>query len=182
MRHKRVLFFSSIIVITIFCGLGYAEAQQVLRQSANDPQIQMAEDLANRLTSGRQPAMSSDTIDIAKSLAVFTIIYDQNGKALVSTAQLDGKTPELPKGVFDYTTKHGQDRVTWQPKNNVRIALVVAPYKSNNSGFVAVGRSLREIEKREQHAFWLAVAAWLASLLLCFVTTRLLKRSGASNS
>jgi hypothetical protein len=36
------------VVTAAFCGLAYLTVQQSLRQGANDPQIQMAEDAAAR--------------------------------------------------------------------------------------------------------------------------------------
>ena len=41
------------IIIVIFSGLVYAIVQQNYRQSANDPQIQIAEDLATAISQGQ---------------------------------------------------------------------------------------------------------------------------------
>ena len=40
------------VIVTAFCGLAYVTVQQALRQGANDPQIQMAEDAAAALDGG----------------------------------------------------------------------------------------------------------------------------------
>ena len=42
------------IIVTGLSGLIYVGIQQDLRQTANDPQIQMAEDIAAKLTDGQQ--------------------------------------------------------------------------------------------------------------------------------
>jgi hypothetical protein len=42
-------------VTTLLCGLVYLAVQQSLRQGANDPQIQMAEDAAAALVAGSTP-------------------------------------------------------------------------------------------------------------------------------
>ena len=63
--------------------------------------------------------------------------------------------------------------MTWQPYPLERFALVVAPFASatGKAGYVAAGRSLREVEIRIGQAGFLALAGWLAaligSLLLC---------------
>lgn len=68
------------VVIVALCALVYASVQQSLRQGANDPQIQMAEDVATVLPAGK--------VDLALSLAPFVIIYDSTQKVLASSAVL----------------------------------------------------------------------------------------------
>jgi hypothetical protein len=140
------------VAITLLSGVIFGAAHQNYRQSANDPQIQIAEDLAGSLaanTSGKQPSLSGNaSIDMATSLATFVAIYDEQGNPITSSGLLDGKMPTLPQGVFDYTRNHGQDRITWEPKDGVRHAIVVQHFGGSQPGFVMVGRSLREVEKR----------------------------------
>jgi hypothetical protein len=75
--------------------------------------------------------------------------------------------------VFTYAKKHGGNRVTWKPGAKDRLALVVVPYDKpdKTSGFVASGRSLREVEGRLHRigmiAFLLWIITMLASLLAC---------------
>jgi len=84
---------------------------------------------------------------------------------LYSNTQLHGKTPKLPQGVLAYTKAHQQDRLTWEPQAGVRIAAVVMYYHGlNQTGYILVGRSLREIEKREQMLTVQVVAGWLITL------------------
>ena len=154
-----------IAVLGLVFGTIYAVGQQVLRQSANDPQIQLAEDIAHLLDGTAKPSdlASTSRIDMAASLAPFLVVTDSKGAVLETTGQLDGRDPAIPLGVFDSAKKMGQDRVTWQPRKGVRIALVVVPYKD---GYVAVGRSLREVEKREDLVLKLAGSAWGALVIL----------------
>jgi hypothetical protein len=51
--------------------------------------------------------------------------------------------------------------VTWQPRPGVRIASVTVPW---HGGTVLAGRSLREVERQEDNALFLAAAAWLVML------------------
>ncbi len=168
MNSKIRYWIPLAIIITALCGLIYVTVQQNFRTSANDPQIQLSEDLASRLESGKElsKVVPSETIDISKSLAPFIIVYNRAGQPVVSTAELDGKTPSLPNGVLDYAKKHGQNRLTWQPKEGVRSATVITKY---NTGYVLVGRSLREVENRENQMVKHIEFIWLVTLAISFL-------------
>ncbi len=155
--------------VTIACGLIYAEEQSSLREAANDPQIQMAEDAASRLAAGTpaRALVSDSTVDIAASLAPFLIVYDTNGTAIGSSAHLHGGTPTLPSGVLSSARQAGEDRVTWEPASGIRIAAVVVSYAG---GAVLAGRSLREVEQRESDALGLAAAGWLTAEVAAALT------------
>ncbi len=151
-----LIFFISVVV------------QQVIRQSANDPQVQMAEDTAAKLASGQsaQDIVPKENVNIASSLATYMIIFDDNGNPIASSAQLNGQTPTIPSGVFNSVRKNGEDRITWQPQDGVRSAVVVTQFKGANSGFVLAGRSLRETEKQEDNIMNIFIFGWLFTLLL----------------
>jgi hypothetical protein len=148
--------------VTVISGLVYAEAQGALREAANDPQIQMAEDTASSLAAGT-PAISlvsGRTVNIASSLAPFLIVYDTHDTVVASSASLNGVTPNIAPGVLSSARTNGEDRVTWEPAPGVRIAAVVVGY---HGGDVLAGRSLREVERRESNALALAATGWLAA-------------------
>ena len=170
------------IVVTGLIGILYTIFQQSLRQGANDPQIQMAEDVAAKLADGQpvQNVVPSEKVDIAKSLAPYLIIFDANGNPLASTAQLDGQTPTIPAGVFDSVREKGEDRITWQPQTGVRSAIVVMQFKGSTSGFVLAGRSLREVEKREDGLLQILVAGWVVMMVVTFVATAILFRKSST--
>ncbi len=166
------------VAITGLCGLVYATVQQNYRQSLNDPQIQMAEDAARILSEGGTPASvvpQDKKIDIAQSLSPWIAVYDQSDMPLESSGIINGAVPRLPKGVFDQafgslgkdTVITGQNRVTWQPEENVRSAIVVQHVTGKFSGFVVVGRNMREVEKREGRLSLMVSLAWV---LLIFTT------------
>lgn len=160
--------------VTLICGLVYATVQQNYRQNANDPQIQISEDVVAAIDGGQKPEEMLGTsvkTDIAKSLAVFVVIYDSAGKPIASTAQLDGKDPEVPMGVLDHAKTAGENRVTWQPKEGVRIAAVVKSIEGGFSGYVLVGKSLREVEQREGQLTLMIGIAWLITLLATLIAT-----------
>jgi hypothetical protein len=160
------------VIVVVFMTI-YATAQQVLRASANDPQIQMAEDAANQIAAGVIPAsiVPSVTVDISKSLATFYIVYDKNGKIIDSSARLSGQTPTLPSGVFDSSKSSGLDKFTWQPASDARLATVVVPVSGGKDGYVLVGRSLKQVEIRENHIELLSFGGLLASIILLLLAS-----------
>jgi hypothetical protein len=82
---------------------------------------------------------------------------------------LNGQSPHLPDGVLDYVRRHGEDRITWQPEPGVRIATVVTRYSSARSGFVLVGRSMREVEKRIDQITLFCAVTWLLTVGLALI-------------
>ena len=70
------------LIITAFCALAYLLSQQMLRLGANEPQVQLAQDTAARLSAGEAPAsvVPAGTLDVGRSLAPFTILYDDSGQ------------------------------------------------------------------------------------------------------
>lgn len=157
--------------VTLMSAVINVSIQQNYRQNANDPQIQMAEDLGRALAEGRRPEslVSTTKIDMNLSLAPFVMVFDDKGNNTFSTATLDNQTPVPPKGVFDFTRNNGEDRVTWQPKPLVRNAIIVRYFKGKASGFVLVGRSLREVEKRENNLMGIVVVGWLTAMLATYI-------------
>ncbi len=163
------LFIPLALITTITMGALYFVAQQNLRTNANDPQIQIAEDLSAQLADGRTTIAYINTIapvDISKTLSPFVFVYDDAGKMLAGTGKLAGENPSLPEGVLEATKKTGQDRITWQPQKDLRVALVIVRYEGDSSGFVAVGRSLREVEQRESVLGWQVLVLWIVGLVM----------------
>src|SRR4051812_42163598 len=108
------------VAIVMFSGLVYVAVQQNYRALANDPQIQIAQDISNAITQGTPPdsiVPPNPTVDITQSLAPFVAIYNATGTPIGSSVGVDGKLPVLPGGVFDYVKMHGEERLTWQPKS-----------------------------------------------------------------
>ncbi len=167
--RQLVMFLLSI---TVGSGLVYVAAQQSYRQGANDPQIQMAEDFAAALAEGASYASivpEPQSVDIQKSLSPFTVIYDKDGVPIVGSGILNKEYPNLPAGVFDFTRTNGEDRITWQPDSSTRVALVVARYDGVKTGFVAAGRSLKEVDKRVDKLTLYTGFTWAILMIAGFV-------------
>ena len=161
------------MIVTIIFGTIFAASQQVLRQSANDPQVQIAEDTAYALQNGASPAdfmpASRQPFDMSQSLAPFTVIFDSGGVILESSADLHGQSFSFPIGIFDYAKANSEDRFTWQPEIGVRSAAVLKYYGGGHPGFVLVGRSLREVEIREDNLEKMVGLAWALSVGLILI-------------
>lgn len=167
---KKILSIWFLLVITVSCVLGvlYVVVQQEMRQTANDPQIQIAQDTAKTLDSHRQITFSQESIDVSESLSPFIMTFDEKGLLQGSEAVLDGAAPIIPSGVFTSAKRLGEDKLTWQPKIGVRIAAVVVPY---TRGYVLVGRNMREVEKREDMLTKQIILGWMATVFILLVAT-----------
>lgn len=164
----RMLFYVGLV--TVLTGFVFIAVQQEIRHTANDPQIQIAEDAQNALTQGSSmesvvPAGSK--VDLAISLGSFIVLFDEDGNPVAGNALLNGKLPKLPHGVFGYVRENGEDRVTWQPEPELRFAAVITRFAgAKSSGFILVARSLREVEERQIQLLMQAAIAWVLSCLL----------------
>jgi hypothetical protein len=167
------------VATTGLCGLIYITVQQDIRIGANDPQIQMAEDVARQISTGENPLdfVPPIKVEISQSLANYIIIFDDKGKIIGSSAVLDGKDPTVPSGVFTRTKASGETRFTWQPRVGVRSAAVITSYKGPSNGFVLVGRSMREIEKRIDNLGLIILLGWFVTLGTSLATTLFLQKA-----
>jgi hypothetical protein len=160
------------VVTTAFCALVYSSVQQAQRHDANDPQIQIAEDAAAALNRGQtvNDVVPKTQVEMSASLAPFVVIFGGDGKPIAASGLLNGQMPDYPKGALDSARASGENRVTWQPTSDVRVASVVVPYKD---GFVMVGRNLREVETRENQTEIFAAVTWVLALIATLVVIAL---------
>jgi len=171
MRSGATRFVSAwlavVALVSIVLGCVEIAVQQSFRTTANDPQIQMAEDAAASeaaaLAAVRALRGAGSAPDLGRSLAPWLALYSRRGEPLAASSTLDGNLPQLPAGVFGEAAARGEHRVTWQPRAGVRSAVVVA--RTPGGEFVAAGRSLREVEKRESALLDIVFAAWALAAL-----------------
>jgi hypothetical protein len=107
-----------------------------------------------------------DDVDMAKSLAPFTIIYRKDGNILQGSGNLNGKVPKAPLGMLKSASGKDYHAVTWQPAKNVRIAAVVVADKNY---YVLSGRNLKEVERNESRTFDITLLGGVLSVLLLAV-------------
>lgn len=159
-----------LIVSSVALGTLYAVVHQVVRQSADDPQVQIAQDTAHRLMIDSEyvlPAMY-DRVDMDVDLAPFVIVFDDEAEVMSTTGYMDRRTPVPPLTVFEHAREDGEYRFTWEPAPQVRIAAVLVRYEGARDGYVLSGRSLRETDERLSTMLTIIVSAWIvvASILL----------------
>src|SRR5579872_769987 len=95
-KHANYLFLALIISSTFIILFAFFLAQQVLRQSANDPQIQIAQDLAQSLSQKPTQKLNlTPTVDYAHSLSPIIMVFDSRQK-LVATNLSDSSYPTPP--------------------------------------------------------------------------------------
>jgi hypothetical protein len=162
-------FIPLAIAISLVSLMIYGVSQQEFRQTANDPQVQVAENIASAWAKGVQPEglLTSGDTEMATTSGVFAILYDLSKKPLLASVKLNSKVPTIPAGVLDQAKEEGEYRVTWQPGPTLREATVVR-YVADK-GYVVVGRSLAETERRIDHIGMLVTLGWIGTLLLSFV-------------
>lgn len=149
---------------------GYIVMQQTIRRAANQPQQQMADDAVRFYsTANRLAVTGTPRVELSHSLEPFTIAYDESGQVIHSDASINGVVPAPPVGVFAYARQHGSNELTWQPRRDVRLAIVVRHFSGPHfSGFVLVGRSLATAEQGEAIARWSALLGWVC--IVCLLT------------
>lgn len=155
-------------MVTGGCLLVYVVAQQDLRQSANDPQIQMAEDNAVLMSQGGNASTAVGSARVGlNDLAPALTIYNEQGKVLATSVEPLQTLPTLPDGVLKDAKESGESRFTWQPNPNVRLATVITYHSGDQaSGFVMATRSLKEVETRESQLGQIITIAWFAGLIV----------------
>lgn len=188
-KHFLSLWIPIAIAGTIIIMLVYGITQQGYRQGANEAQIEFARNAADYLSQGVSPELLMGGLsktDMTKSLSIFSMIFDQNGKITLSTA-VRGSTlvkhpdsdPYLPPaGVFDYVRAHGEDHVTWQTSGGQRYAAVIVPWSvdaatasktalgTTTSGFFLAARSLALVEARIAQLGFICLVGWLVYIIV----------------
>jgi hypothetical protein len=112
-----------------------------------------------------------------KSDTPFVAIYNAAGDAIWSNATLRGGYPQPPHGVFDVIRERGMYKVTWQPRRDIRVALVGKPMPEG--GFVLAGESLLRTETQvgqfDRRLRWVWIA--MAVVVLALTARKALARS-----
>jgi hypothetical protein len=163
----------SVLFVTIYCS-----AHTVFRQQANDPQIEVTEQVAGIVRQGiplNAIISNAEQIDLASSKALFVMIFDKERTLVGSSAQLNGAAPSVPSEVFDQANEKGEYRFDFEPTENLKFAGVMK--KIDDSAYVLAGRSLSEMEVRVatlKQPLWIG---WVIAVLISLLLTALLRPS-----
>jgi hypothetical protein len=176
-HHQSAIAY--IVLSVAIPLLVYVAVQQDQRQSANDPQLQMAQDDWGVLAKGEKtPAqiVGDSHANLAYDImAPFTTIFDSNHNVIATNAQLDGKTLIPPSGSFDAAKAHGPNAFTWEPLPGFRYAAVLQHYPGNHPGYILTARSLFFVEQRETHTEAFAAATMGALLVIGLIILIVIK-------
>jgi hypothetical protein len=148
------------------------------RTLANDPQVQIAADTVEEIQAGKDPKTytASNKTDIATSLNPYVMIFDADGTLITSSATLDDNDPSVPVDALKHADDDTQHHLTWEPKDDVRSAIVIQKYTFNDTtGYVVAGRSLRETEDRIELLMKEIALGWAITMIASFVTVLILK-------
>jgi hypothetical protein len=174
---------AAAITIMIFATI-YGTVQQAQRNEADLPQVQIAEDTAASLNNFQSPAMLvSGHVNMATSLAPFTIIYSKTGQPLEGSGYLNNQLPTVPIGVLKAADNKLYHRVTWQPQANLRFAAVSV---AADNYYVLSGRSMELVEQSELRtlqvaAFGLAVSLGILAIAYYIMSKQLPKKRHHTN-
>ncbi len=150
--------------------LVYIAVQQNYRQSANDPQTQIANDAWGAIAKDNQPpssVVSGKTVDLSYSQSPFLIVYGANRQIEATNAVISGKSVTIapPSGSFD-AAKQGRNMFTWEPSTGGRYAAVLQYTGDAHPGYVLAARSLYDVEVRENNLAQMAAAVFIALIVL----------------
>ena len=150
-----------MFLVTFTCSIVYLTSQQSLRLGANGLPSQLAVETSIKLKEGQivKSVIPVQKVDISKSLNTFVMIFDKN-KNLIDTSGIMGESmPKYPEGVLDNVDKNGENRVTWQPKTELRFATVAIKF---NNGYIVAAQPLFETEKLIESIGNVILLAWIA--------------------
>ncbi|MDB5168972.1 MAG: hypothetical protein JWO41_328 [Candidatus Saccharibacteria bacterium] len=172
--HKFYTWVAAGVIITGIFMTIYGVGQQVLRQSANDPQSYIAEDIAAQLDKGAQPTdLLGRNKVLEKESAPFTGIYNLKSQLLVTDATYHGKELKIPAGVLGHAGSSDPYTITWQPASDLRLASVTVKAKGY---YVVTARSLANTESRIDMVGLMVLIGWLGSLVALAVALFLHRR------
>ncbi|RYY94685.1 MAG: hypothetical protein EOO11_17395 [Chitinophagaceae bacterium] len=163
-RRSSLLLVSLFMVISILHLLVYATVQQVYRTGANVPQEGLCDALVEALVDGKAPeaVFPGDTLDLAATRRPFVLLYNPDGTPLRGTAYLDRQLPKVPRGVLEQARRSGVNRITWAPREGLRIALVVKRVPQHPELLIAAGRSLQYTEQQTFKLWRMVLLSWIA--------------------
>ena len=169
MKSSVITHFTAAVLLSLTMLLMYVAVQQNYRSAANDPQMQLARDIANDIRYTRTYRYYLDSaVDPRQSLGTFMQLYNENGQLLYSGGTVNGKAPRIPKGVLHNAKQCIENAVTWQPTADVRLATVAEYTTIPDIAYVVVARSLQEVENCEARLMQMIMLFWVIGI--CIIT------------
>ena len=170
MKSSIITHFTASALFCLVILLVYATVQQTYRSAANDPQMQLARDIAEDIKYTREYRYYlNTTIDPRQSLGTFMQLYNEKGQLLFSGGTINGKAPQIPKGVLENANQYSENAVTWQPAADVRLATVAEYTMKPDTAYVVVARSMQEVELRESRLTQMIILSWIVGACIIAV-------------
>jgi len=144
---------------TFAAGCSYVGFQQLERSGADMPAVMAAKQAVYEMDSGKTPQeVLPATTNGTTTITPFVLIYDSGRKLICSSLICDtGFT--YPAGCFDQMDKKGENRVTWQPSEDLRFATVGIKYGDE---YVVGAYSLEESEEATSRFSFILILGWAA--------------------
>jgi hypothetical protein len=163
------------IAITCIYTAMYFIMQQNIRSSADGLPTQYAENVRSKLEKGIPISVAVsglENVDMQTSYMPFVMVYDNAGNVKISTAILGISIPKIPVGALEQATRHGENRLTWQPQPGVRNAVAIVPYSVNGTtGFVLAAQSLKLYEQRILTTGYMVLIGFIITLVAAMIAS-----------
>ncbi len=176
-RAALISWLPLAIAISGLCFLTLVVMHHSYRSLLNEPQVQMARDAAARIYSGAalETVIPPQLVTIESSLAPWAAVLNRGGTPIVdftdeverdeiefvaTSGLLNGQLFRIPPGVLAYAEYYGENRLTWQPQQGVRQAIVVV-HIPESEYFVIAGRNMYEAERRIGEMYYMILSMWL---------------------
>lgn len=170
---RLVPWIVGVFAVTVAIAAVYLGLQQLNRSSADDAGDRLASQVVSAGSAGSGGAAATAVsparlgvaahVDIARSREPFFVVYDQSGAPVSGTGYLDGTLARIPVGVLQSARASGSDRVTWQPRPDLRFATVAV---ADGDRVVLAAQSLKSSEDRIDRLGLMLVAGWIAAVFL----------------
>lgn len=172
---RAKMWWLAVGASAVVVAFPYLAVHQNYRHGANDPQVQYAQDLSLALEQGASAEAfgGNSPVDPRKSLGLFLMAFGEDKAVLANTMQLEGDAPVPPQDILNAAKNDGQQRFSWQPRGDVRVAAVLQHYGGAKPGYLLVGRSLAEVDKRQQQLAFMALGAFAVLVALATIGVRL---------
>lgn len=176
-RYRVIAIFLTLVLMsTIAFAAIFFSSRNSLRQQANDPQVEVTEQVAGIMRQGAPLdaiVSGAEQIDLATSDTLFVALYDKDKNLAGATATVNGQPLSIPAESFDQASVNGGYRFDWVVTDGREIAGVMK--QVDDLGYVVAGRSLAEYELRVAPLFRPLLIGWIASILLSLFLASLLR-------
>ncbi|MBC7472193.1 MAG: hypothetical protein H7196_02960 [candidate division SR1 bacterium] len=168
-KFLRLAFFPVIIII-LTTATTFVLLQQNIRLGADEEISTLSDNIItavekNRAVLDNQP--QDQLVDPTKSDLIFIQAYNDDNSLIFSTLGIDGNNQsKVPQGVLDTAKKNGRNNVTWSPKKDIRLAVVIQRFNGEKPGFIVTGRSLKTFDAKVYKLGKIASFATLISIAL----------------